>query len=67
MAIGCRHVGSLHDGHLAHEQAVAQVGLETQGINIWKQGNIKAETIGKNKLIDQHYYSIASKATPAKV
>eukprot|EP01059_Diplonema_ambulator_P013493 TRINITY_DN23_c0_g1_i1.p1 TRINITY_DN23_c0_g1~~TRINITY_DN23_c0_g1_i1.p1 ORF type:complete len:432 (+),score=199.31 TRINITY_DN23_c0_g1_i1:110-1405(+) len=40
--------------------------LEAKGINITSQGTIKAETIDKKKLIDQHYYAIASKATILK-
>ena len=41
-------------------------GLESKGIKITKEGSIKAEQIDKRKYIDQHYYSIASKATILK-
>jgi nucleoside diphosphate kinase len=47
-------------------KACAKAGLEKAGIKILKQGTIKAETIDKKKLIDQHYYAIASKATILK-
>merc|ERR1711935_104204 len=36
------------------------------GITIKKEGSIKGEVIDKKKLIDQHYYAIASKATILK-
>merc|ERR1719414_1783979 len=41
-------------------------GLEKHGLKILKEGSIKAEAIDKKKLIDQHYYAIASKATILK-
>jgi len=47
-------------------KALAKAGLEEQGIKILKEGIIKAEVIDKKKLIDQHYYAIASKATILK-
>jgi nucleoside diphosphate kinase len=47
-------------------KACAKAGLEKAGIKILKQGTIKAETIDKKKLIDQHYYAIATKATILK-
>jgi nucleoside diphosphate kinase len=47
-------------------KACAKAGLEAHGIKILKQGTIKAEAIDKKKLIDQHYYAIASKATILK-
>lgn len=37
--------------------------LEAKGIEITSEGAIASETIDKDKLIDQHYYAIASKAT----
>lgn len=37
-----------------------------KGIRIVAEGQIEAETIDKDKLIDQHYYAIASKATLVK-
>merc|ERR1719456_1139347 len=47
-------------------KALAKAGLEKHGIKILKEGKIKGEVIDKKKLIDQHYYSIASKATILK-
>jgi nucleoside diphosphate kinase len=41
-------------------------GLKAKGLNITREGDILAETIDKKKLIDQHYYAIASKATILK-
>lgn len=40
--------------------------LEEKGIKILAEGDIAAEEIDKKKLIDQHYYTIASKATLLK-
>ena len=45
---------------------IAKAGLEAHGITILEEGCIKAEKIDKHKLIDQHYYAIASKATILK-
>jgi len=45
---------------------LAKAGLEKHGLKILKEGSIKAEVIDKKKLIDQHYYAIASKATILK-
>merc|ERR1719261_586798 len=45
---------------------LAKAGLEKHGIKILKEGSIKGEVIDKKKLIDQHYYAIASKATILK-
>merc|ERR1712060_838653 len=47
-------------------KALAKAGLEAAGLKILKSGTLKAETIDKKKLIDQHYYAIASKATILK-
>merc|ERR1719482_2459095 len=47
-------------------KALAKAGLEAHGIKILKEGVIKGEVIDKKKLIDQHYYAIASKATILK-
>merc|ERR1719324_2106739 len=47
-------------------KALAKAGLEAKGIRILKEGSIKGEVIDKKKLIDQHYYAIASKATILK-
>merc|ERR1711998_629379 len=41
-------------------------GLEAKGLKILREGRIKGEVIDKKKLIDQHYYAIASKATILK-
>jgi len=41
-------------------------GLLAKGIKITGEGDITADVIDKKKLIDQHYYSIASKATILK-
>merc|ERR1719164_67375 len=40
--------------------------LTKNNIKILEQGEIKSEEIDKKKLIDQHYYAIASKATILK-
>merc|ERR1719273_2548452 len=40
--------------------------LKSKGINILESGTIGSEDIDKKMLIDQHYYSIASKATLLK-
>jgi nucleoside diphosphate kinase len=45
---------------------LVKAGLEAKGIKILKEGTIKGEVIDKKKLIDQHYYAIASKATILK-
>merc|ERR1711972_192541 len=42
---------------------LVQAGLEAKGVKVTKQGSISSEEIDKKKLIDQHYYAIASKAT----
>merc|ERR1712224_246432 len=47
-------------------KALVKAGLEAKGITIRKEGSIKGEVIDKKKLIDQHYYAIASKATILK-
>ncbi|KAJ1635025.1 nucleoside diphosphate kinase [Pavlovales sp. CCMP2436] len=40
--------------------------LEARGCTILKEGDISSEDIDSKKLIDQHYYAIASKATILK-
>lgn len=40
--------------------------LKDRGINIKEEGEIRAEKIDSDMLIDQHYYAIASKATILK-
>jgi len=41
-------------------------GLTAKGLKITAEGDLSSETIDKKKLIDQHYYAIASKATILK-
>jgi nucleoside diphosphate kinase len=41
-------------------------GLKDKGISIVREGDITSEVIDKKKLVDQHYYAIASKATILK-
>merc|ERR1719352_6552 len=41
-------------------------GLIAKGLKITGEGDLTADVIDKKKLIDQHYYSIASKATILK-
>jgi diadenosine tetraphosphate (Ap4A) HIT family hydrolase/nucleoside diphosphate kinase len=40
--------------------------LKEKGLKIIKKGTLKSEVIDKKKLIDNHYYAIASKATILK-
>lgn len=47
------------------EQLVRE-GLEARGCKILSEGNLSSEEIDAKKLIDQHYYAIASKATILK-
>mmetsp|Transcript_39318 Transcript_39318/g.83752 ORF Transcript_39318/g.83752 Transcript_39318/m.83752 type:complete len:375 (-) Transcript_39318:1678-2802(-) len=47
-------------------KTLAKSTLEAKGLKILSEGSIKGETIDAKKLIDQHYYSIASKATILK-
>jgi len=51
--------------HAVNEQVKALMtkGLTEHGITITQEGSLDAATIDKNMLIDNHYYSIASKAT----
>lgn len=37
--------------------------LSSAGVAVTSEGDISAETIDEKKLVDQHYYAIASKAT----
>jgi len=41
-------------------------GLAAQGIAILRQGDLDGPTIGAKKLIDNHYYAIAVKASLSK-
>merc|ERR1712242_305763 len=45
---------------------LAKKGLQEKGINILKEGSLSGTVIDEKKLIDQHYYAIASKATILK-
>merc|ERR1712048_455615 len=47
-------------------KTLVKAGLEAKGLTVRKEGSIKGEVIDKKKLIDQHYYAIASKATILK-
>ena len=47
-------------------QAAVKQALIDKKLNIKQEGEITAEAIDKNLLIDQHYYAIASKATILK-
>jgi len=51
--------------HAATDATVALVAetLAARGVRIVAQGTLDGPTIDANRLIDQHYYSIASKAT----
>ena len=51
--------------HACTEQGVNLVRetLKMKGFNVNREGDISSEEIDKEKLIDQHYYAIASKAT----
>jgi hypothetical protein len=42
---------------------LAKSGLEAKGIKILQEGELKGAVIDEKKLIDQHYYAIAVKAT----
>jgi len=45
---------------------LAKKGLQEKGIKILKEGSLSGTLIDQKKLIDQHYYAIASKATILK-
>jgi len=47
------------------KEAVSE-GLKAKGLTILSEGSIASELIDEKKLIDQHYYAIASKATILK-
>merc|ERR1719499_2804998 len=47
-------------------KALAKAGLQAKGIKILTEGSLSGEVIDEKKLIDQHYYAIASKATILK-
>jgi nucleoside diphosphate kinase len=42
-------------------KALVKSGLESAGLIITSEGSLSAEEIDSKKLIDQHYYAIASK------
>jgi hypothetical protein len=50
----------------AATKALVSSSLGAQGITIRSEGTLTAEQIDAGKLIDQHYYAIASKATILK-
>jgi len=50
----------------AKAQELVEKTLKAKGITIVSQGEILGEQIDEGKLIDQHYYAIASKATLVK-
>jgi len=45
---------------------LAKSTLEAHGMKILQEGSLSGEVIDEKKLIDQHYYAIASKATILK-
>jgi len=47
-------------------QDTVKAGLAAKNITILSEGDITSEEIDSKKLIDQHYYAIASKATILK-
>uniref|UniRef100_A0A7S2TMS2 Nucleoside-diphosphate kinase n=1 Tax=Lotharella oceanica TaxID=641309 RepID=A0A7S2TMS2_9EUKA len=47
-------------------KALVKSKFGSSGITITKEGSLDAKTIDEKKLIDQHYYSIANKATLQK-
>lgn len=47
-------------------KALVKTDLAAKGFKIESEGSISAEQIDQGKLIDQHYYAIASKATILK-
>lgn len=47
-------------------RALVEKSFEDREIRIYKEGELTSEDIDSKKLIDQHYYSIASKATILK-
>jgi len=47
-------------------KALVEKTLKAKGITILNQGSISSKDIDEKQLIDQHYYSIASKATILK-
>merc|ERR1712190_208565 len=47
-------------------KSTVREGLKAKGLTITREGDITSEEIDKKKLVDQHYYAIASKATILK-
>jgi len=47
-------------------KALVKATLESKDVTILSEGDIAGEDIDAKKLIDQHYYAIASKATILK-
>jgi len=50
----------------AKVNAMVRDGLQAKGLKVLSEGDLSSETIDQKKLIDQHYYAIASKATILK-
>eukprot|EP00931_Biecheleriopsis_adriatica_P072216 TRINITY_DN4628_c0_g1_i1.p1 TRINITY_DN4628_c0_g1~~TRINITY_DN4628_c0_g1_i1.p1 ORF type:complete len:332 (-),score=103.81 TRINITY_DN4628_c0_g1_i1:60-1055(-) len=46
--------------------SMVKAGLEAKGLKVTSEGTLTSEVIDEKKLIDQHYYAIASKATILK-
>merc|ERR1712216_807981 len=47
-------------------KAYVKKALEEKGIKVVKEGTLNGAVIGKDKLIDNHYYAIANKASLTK-
>jgi nucleoside diphosphate kinase len=47
-------------------KSLVKAGLVAAGLTVTSEGSLSAEEIDSKKLIDQHYYAIASKATILK-
>ena len=54
-----------NDQNLLYKQDLVEV-LNRNDVNVVSEGKISSSVIEKNKLIDKHYYAIASKATLLK-
>merc|ERR1719240_2399657 len=54
--------------HAVTEKAnkLVREGLMAKGLKITSEGDLTSDVIDQKKLIDQHYYAIASKATILK-
>ena len=47
-------------------EALVKEGLQSKGVTIISEGKLDAKTISDKKLIDNHYYAIANKASLTK-